>query len=201
MTTGEQAAFDTKQAADVLRRACDLLTTSPDDIELIRFGDHAVFRLSKGKVVARVARDSSRLPSVQLEVAVARWLADHEYPSARLVADADQPVVIDGHAVTFWEGLTDGDTYASTREMGELLRQLHDLEPPTFTLPELRPFDKVSERLSKAVISSEARDFLTERAYVWKRRTGSWSSPCRTATCTVTSTWATFCVTAPGSRR
>ncbi|MFF3977732.1 phosphotransferase enzyme family protein [Streptomyces sp. NPDC001828] len=165
MPTGEQIAFDTEQAENVLRRACVLAAISPAGIELIRFGDHAVFRLREGKVVARVARDASRLPPVQREVAVAHWLADHEYPAARLITDADQPVVIDGHAVTFWEGLADGDTYASTREMGELLRQLHDLEPPTFTLPELRPFDKVSERLSKAVISSEVRDFLTERAY------------------------------------
>ncbi|MFE9405303.1 aminoglycoside phosphotransferase family protein [Streptomyces sp. NPDC006530] len=165
MPTGEQTAFDTEQAENVLRRACVLAAISPADIELIRLGDHAVFRLRQGKVVARVARDASRLPSVQREVAVAGWLADHVYPAARLITDTDQPVVIAGHAVTFWEGLADGDTYASTREMGELLRQLHDLAPPTFTLPELRPFDKVSERLSTAVISSEVRDFLTERSY------------------------------------
>lgn len=41
--------------------------------------------------------------------------------------------------MTFWEGLADGEKYASTREMGELLRRLHGLEPPQFSLPDLLP--------------------------------------------------------------
>ncbi|KOU53192.1 phosphotransferase enzyme family protein [Streptomyces sp. WM6378] len=164
MTTGEQTTFDIEQAENVLRRACDLAGVDPDGISLLRFGDHAVFRLCGGTTVARVARDSSRLASVKREVAVAGWLAEHDYPAARLVTNAAQPVVVDGHAVTFWEGLADGDTYASTREMGELLYRLHQLQPPGIALPELRPFEKVSERLANATISADVRDFLSERA-------------------------------------
>ncbi|WP_260463732.1 phosphotransferase enzyme family protein [Streptomyces sp. TRM72054] len=44
--------------------------------------------------------------------------------------------------------------------MGELLRRLHGLEPPNFPLPELRPFDKVKQRLGRAEIRVETRAYL-----------------------------------------
>jgi Ser/Thr protein kinase RdoA (MazF antagonist) len=97
-------------------------------------------------------------------VAVARWLADEGYPAARLVTDAEQPIVIEDHPVTFWEGLADGDTYATTAEMGVLLRRLHDLEPPPFSLPQLHPFDKVASRLKRAAIPESTRAFLRSMA-------------------------------------
>ncbi|MFD4143269.1 phosphotransferase enzyme family protein [Streptomyces sp. NPDC058572] len=164
MTTGERTVFDTAAAEDVLRRACAIAGVDPDGIEMLRFGDHAVFRIDAGRIVSRVGRSPDRLPSVRREVAVAGWLAGAEYPAARLVTGAKQPVVVDGHPVTFWEGLADGDTYASTREMGELLRRLHGLEPPTFPLPELRPFDKVEQRLERAEIPAGTREYLASLA-------------------------------------
>ncbi|MET8097344.1 aminoglycoside phosphotransferase family protein [Streptomyces sp. NPDC005236] len=164
MTTSERAVFDAAAAEDILRRACARADVDPDGIELLRFGDHAVFRIDDGRIVSRVGRSSDRLPSVRREVAVAGWLASEDYPSARLVTEAEQPVVIDGHPVTFWEGLADGDTFASTREMGELLRRLHVLEPPHFSLPPLRPFGKVAQRLRNAVIPEGTRAYLVTLA-------------------------------------
>ncbi|MFJ4845452.1 phosphotransferase enzyme family protein [Streptomyces sp. NPDC088733] len=102
--------------------------------------------------------------SVRQEVAVAEWLAAERYPAARLVATADQPVVVQGHPVTFWEGLSSGDIYASTGEMGALLRRLHDLEPPPFSLRPLEPFDKVAQRLRRAAIPDTTRAFLQSMA-------------------------------------
>ncbi|WP_247196308.1 phosphotransferase enzyme family protein [Streptomyces sp. GESEQ-35] len=104
------------------------------------------------------------MPSIRREVSVAGWLAAEGYPAARLVTGAEQPIVVDGHPVTFWEGLADGDTYASTGEMGTLLRRLHELEPPPFSLPPLRPFDKVTQRLKRAVISDTTRAYLSSMA-------------------------------------
>jgi Ser/Thr protein kinase RdoA (MazF antagonist) len=136
----------------------------PDGIEILRFGDHAVFRIDEGRIISRVGRSPDRLPSVQREVAVAKWLESEGYPAARLVTVAKQPVVIQGHPVTFWEGLADGETYASTGEMGELLRRLHQLETPNFPLPPLRPFDKVAQRLNLAAIPDTTRSFLRAMA-------------------------------------
>ncbi|WP_314414166.1 phosphotransferase enzyme family protein [Streptomyces kroppenstedtii] len=160
MTTSERTVFDADAAEDILRRACALADVEPDGIKLLRFGDHAVFRIDGGRIVSRVGRSPDRLPSVRREVAVAGWLAAEGYPAARLVTEAEQPVVVAGHPVTFWEGLADGDTYASTRKMGELLRRLHELVPPSFSLPPLRPFDKVAQRLERAAIPDRTRAYL-----------------------------------------
>ncbi|MBB1242502.1 aminoglycoside phosphotransferase family protein [Streptomyces durbertensis] len=160
MTTHERTAFDSAAAEDILLRACALAGLVADGVEMVRLGDHAVFRVAGGRVVSRVGRHADRLPSVRREVAVARWLEAVDYPSARLATDAEQPVVVEGHPVTFWGGLADGEKYASTREMGELLRRLHGLEPPPFDLPELHPFDKVKKRLEGAEIRVETRTYL-----------------------------------------
>ncbi|MFV0127796.1 phosphotransferase enzyme family protein [Streptomyces sp. HMX112] len=160
MTTSEHTVFDAAAAEGILRRACVLADVDPDGIEMLRLGDHAVFRIDGGRIISRVGRSPDRLPSVRREVAVAAWLAAEGYPAAQLVTKAEQPVVVDGHPVTFWEGLADGDTYASTREMGELLRRLHRLEPPAFPLPPLRPFDRVGDRLERAVIPARTRAYL-----------------------------------------
>ncbi|MFD3561905.1 phosphotransferase enzyme family protein [Streptomyces sp. NPDC058686] len=164
MTTSERTSFDSAAAASILRRACGLAGLNPDGAELVRLGDHAVFRIDRGQIVSRVGRHADRLPSVRREVAVAQWLAAEDYPSARLVTEAEQPVVVGGHPVTFWEGLADGETYASTREMGELLRRLHGLGAPPLPLPELRPFDKVDRRLKRAVLRAETRAYLSALA-------------------------------------
>lgn len=161
MTTSERSTFDARTAESILLAACAQAGSVPDKVEMLRLGDHAVFRVDGGRVVSRVGRHADRLPSVRREVAVAQWLAAQGYPAARLVTEAEQPVVVDGHPVTFWEGLADGEKYASTREMGELLRRLHGLEPPPFCLPDLRPFDKVEQRLRRAVIRAEIRAYLT----------------------------------------
>ena len=164
MTTSERTEFDADAAEGILRKACAVAGVDPDGIENLRFGDHAVFRIDGGRIVSRVGRSPDRLPSVRREVAVARWLAVEKYPAARLVTGAEQPVVVDGHPVTFWEGLADGDTYASTGEMGVLLRRLHELEPPPLSLPPLRPFDRVTQRLERARIPDATRAYLSSMA-------------------------------------
>ena len=72
MTTSERTVFDADAAEGILRRACALADVDPDGIEMLRFGDHAVFRIDGGRIVSRVGRSPDRLPSVRREVAVAR---------------------------------------------------------------------------------------------------------------------------------
>ncbi|MET8982046.1 aminoglycoside phosphotransferase family protein [Streptomyces sp. NPDC004539] len=164
MTTTERTEFDADAAGAILRKACEVADVDPDGIEMLRFGDHAVFRLDGGRIVSRVGRSPDRLLSVRREVAVAEWLESEGYPAARLVTTAEQPVVVEGHPVTFWECLSDGDTYASTGEMGVLLRRLHDLEPPNFSIPPLKPFERVAERLKSAAIQESTRAYLQSMA-------------------------------------
>ncbi|MFD8071598.1 phosphotransferase enzyme family protein [Streptomyces sp. NPDC059718] len=165
MTATQRTEFDADAAGAILRKACEVANVEPDGIEMLRFGDHAVFRVDGGRIISRVGRSPDRLPSVRREVAVAEWLAAEGYPAARLVTTAEQPVVIQGHPVTFWEGLSDGDTYASTGEMGVLLRRLHELESPPFSIPLLKPFEKVAVRLKSAAIADTTRNFLQSMAH------------------------------------
>ncbi|MFF8928722.1 phosphotransferase enzyme family protein [Streptomyces longwoodensis] len=164
MKSTEHSDFDAGAAKSILRRACAVADVDPDGIEILRLGDHAVFRIDGGRIISRVGRGADRLAAVRREVAVARWLADREYPAARLVTDAEQPIVIEDHPVTFWGALADGDTYASTAEMGVLLRRLHDLKSPPFSLPILQPFEKVASRLGRAVIPERTRAYLRSMA-------------------------------------
>lgn len=89
-------------------------------------------------MVVRIARTVDYLSDVRTEVAAARWLEDAGFPAVRLAWPSDQPLVVDGHVVSFWE-LVSGDTeYGTVGELAALLRRLHSLEPPpTLELPPL----------------------------------------------------------------
>ena len=98
-------------------------------------------------------------------VAVARWLESVGYPAVRVI-DVDQPIVIDGHAITFWQSVSDdGQQYATVAEVAEVLARLHRLVAPAdLHLPELAPFENAAKRIAaSAWLSSGDRDFLTER--------------------------------------
>jgi aminoglycoside phosphotransferase (APT) family kinase protein len=105
------------------------------------------------------------LKSAYRTVAVARWLESVSYPAVR-IADLgiSQPVVVDSHAIIFWEAVSDeGDEYASTSELAEILAKLHALTAPVdLGLPPLRPFDRAAARIAESVwLGSEDREFLT----------------------------------------
>ena len=76
----------------------------------------------------------------------------------------DQPVVVDGSAATFWEALSDGETYASVPEVADLLSRLHALTPPKdLILPSFEPFERIERRLAVSVwLTDEDRMFLGE---------------------------------------
>ena len=79
--------------------------------------------------------------------------------------DVDQPIVIDGHAVTFWQAVSDdGDEYASVGEVAQVLVELHRLiAPDDLDLPPLEPFDKAAKRIgANDWLNSTDRYFLTE---------------------------------------
>jgi len=146
---------------DVLERACAIVGINADGARLLRIGSNSVYRL-RAPIIARVSRPGADAGHVRRTVAVARWLKSADYPAVRVV-DAEQPVVIDGQAVTFWEALSDdGDQYASVTEFAEVLRRLHNLTAPAdLCLPELAPFANALKRI-------EANTWLTpdDRAFL-----------------------------------
>ena len=95
---------------------------------------------------------------------MARWLESVGYPAVR-VLDVDQPVVLDGHAITFWETVSDdGDEYATVGEVADVLVKLHKLvAPDDLHLPALELFDSAARRIqTNNWLTLGDRDFLTE---------------------------------------
>ena len=146
---------------DVLERACTVAGIDADGARLLRVGSNAVYRL-RAPIIARVSRPGADADHVRRTVAIARWLESVGYPAVRVV-NVEQPVVIDGRVVTFWEAVSDdGDQYASVAEVAEVLLQLHQLTAPAdLHLPKLAPFANAPKRI-------EANTWLTpdDRAFL-----------------------------------
>ena len=149
---------------EALRQACAIAGLDPDDARLLRLGSNAVYRL-RASIVARISRPGADIDHVRRTVAVAFWLESANYPAVRLAeVDADQPIVKDGYIATFWQALSDnGDQYASTPEIAEVLRKLHQLDAPAeLHLPPLAPFANAAQRIdANTWLTPEDRDFLT----------------------------------------
>lgn len=148
----------------VLREACAVAGLDASGAELLRFGSNAVYRLAGAPVVVRIARDPESFDSLTRPVRVARWLEGEGFPAVRVVGGVEQPVLVDGRVVTYWANVQDTEEYADLGELADLLRGLHDLEPPAdLELPHFDPRAKVHRGL-QLLGANEARPFLEARA-------------------------------------
>jgi len=144
----------------ILGQACQAADLSPDNARLLRLGSNAVYRLAS-PVVARIAYADTDHEAARRTVEVAHWLESVDYPAVRALG-LDQPVVIDGHPVTFWEALSDtGDEYATIDQVADVIARLHKLTPPEgLVLPPLEPFADADQRITKS-------RWLTEDDRTW----------------------------------
>ncbi|MFI5876460.1 aminoglycoside phosphotransferase family protein [Streptomyces sp. NPDC051445] len=156
--------FTSARASRVMRAACRAAGLDDRGAELIRLGENALFRLASVPVVVRVARGKEWLPKAQREVAVSRWLTGERFPATRAVEDLEQPLLIEGHPVTFWHLIVEGDGKATYGELGGILRDLHAMTVPAgLDLPAYEPFDKSVLRLERAQIPADDKAFLRKR--------------------------------------
>ncbi|MGH3663716.1 MAG: phosphotransferase enzyme family protein [Micromonosporaceae bacterium] len=156
------------EATATLAEACHAVGMDSSEAELIRAGENMLYRLPGG-VVARVSRPGQFDAAVR-EVKVSRWLRSHGVPVVEALGDVDQPVAVDGRAVTFWRELLvrrDG----SLVELALLLRTLHSLPAPPFDLPPLSPFVRLRERITEcASLQLEDRTWLLDRLNTLQQR-------------------------------
>lgn len=145
----------------VLNDAASQAGLQLDGPRAIRIGENAIFRLRPG-VVARISR-KGQLATARKEVAVARWLQNEGVQAVQVLNEVEQPIAVQGHAVTFWRELPPHED--GTRvELAAALRSLHALPVPgDFALPHLAPFEGLAERIETAVTFSD-----TEKE--WLRR-------------------------------
>ncbi|MDQ0749054.1 aminoglycoside phosphotransferase (APT) family kinase protein [Streptomyces africanus] len=159
-----EEGFTSARAAQVMSAACRAAGLDDGGAKLLRLGENALFRLASVPIIVRVTRGREWLTTAHKEVTVSRWLAGEGYPAARIVEDLEQPLVVDGHPVTFWHLIVEGERKASYGELGAILRDLHSLRVPDgLELPSFDPFDKQQRRLDLAVIPEDDRLFLRKR--------------------------------------
>lgn len=144
----------------VLEDACEARGLDAADARLLRLGSNAVYRL-EAPVVARIGRPDADMAAVHRTVAVARWLESVGYPAVRAI-DVDQPLVVRGHAVTFWEALS--DEYATIEEVADVFARLHKLTVPRdLHLPELEPFANADKRIADSDwLTPDDREYMND---------------------------------------
>lgn len=153
-----------RTAQALLEEACAADGLSADDANLMRLGSNAVFHL-RAPVVVRISRKGAEVDQALSTLAVARWLESAGYPAVR-AADIDQPLILNGHVVTFWKSVSrDGRQFATVGEFAELLARLHRLDAPaSLNLPALAPLDNAARRIAaNDWLSHSDREFLTRQ--------------------------------------
>lgn len=163
---GAVCEFTAESALMTFRIACREAGIDHRGVELIRLGENAVFRIPFLRIVGRVGRSADRELVARKEVAVARWLHGQGAPVAAPAEQVpEQPIVVDGRVVTFWEEIVSPEP-SSPRALGEALWQLHRMVPPDeLLLPQVRPLARVRDRLATAhTLSHEDREFLDDLA-------------------------------------
>jgi aminoglycoside phosphotransferase (APT) family kinase protein len=143
----------------VLATACAQAGLDPAGAVPIRLGENAIVGLPGG-IVVRIARPR-QLVAATREVQIARWLADQNVPAVQAVDGIDQPVQVQGRAVTFWRELPPHQQ-GSPAQVAEALRRLHHLPIPTgFSLAPLAPFVRLADRIEAATtLADDDRTWL-----------------------------------------
>lgn len=114
-------------------------------------------------MIVRIAPSIGAAENARKQVAVANWLAGHDYPAVRALS-VDQAVEVDGRVATFWGSVSERTDFASIDQVADLIRRLHELPPPAFALPRTRPFESARDRLEQLVGLPESEvEFLGER--------------------------------------
>jgi hypothetical protein len=128
---------------------------------LLRIGENAIWRLASEPVVVRIARTTERLPTVRKELCVARWLAAAGLPVIHLEDVPGQPLVVDGHPVSFWK-LADGvGPSPSSKDLARLLKSFHAIDGCPCDLARFDPLPVSRNRLAHApAIDEDDRAFL-----------------------------------------
>jgi len=166
MATSKSTAlpFSAATAESVLVTACEIAGLDARGARLLRLGENALFHLPVESAVVRIARTMDYWRDVVKEVAVARWLANYQFPAAE-VCEIPQPIQVADHPVTFWRfinGRRGGRN--DIVYLGALLRRLHRLpRPAMFDLPGEDILGRVRRRIDAASVSPADKDFLLSR--------------------------------------
>lgn len=163
-TSDTAGPFSGARLAAALAGVCAEVGLDPKGATLIKCTANAVFRLADVPVVVRIAASTALHHRVEKVVHVATWLAEHDVPAVRLLPGVPQPVSFDGYVATIWEAVPPGGKRSRGRDLGKLLRRIHDLPSPGHWLPHWRPLADVAARIGEATgLAPADLAFLQER--------------------------------------
>jgi Ser/Thr protein kinase RdoA (MazF antagonist) len=161
---GRAAGFSSSAVLPTLQKACAQASFTSNGADLLRLGENAIYQLAGAPVVVRIARSADRLPRVEKELCVARWLAAAGVPAVRVYEEIDQPLLVDGHPVTFWHTVTGGDPVPTHVDLARLLAAFHAAGDCPCELADFDPLRTSKSRLAEADrVTPGDRDFLSER--------------------------------------
>jgi len=154
-----------------LHAAADSLGLDASIVEPLRLHGSGIYVLRREGVVGRLveATEENRLRADKA-VRLAKWLHEHGIPVVE--PTSTQVVESDGVLVSFWRHLPQTEDMepvpALASVLGELLRELHSLTPPS-GLPVVEPLRRLRAAMQldggrpERVLSDEDRHFLEDR--------------------------------------
>ncbi|MEV0259489.1 phosphotransferase [Streptomyces sp. NPDC050732] len=156
--------FDESELRHIVKHTCKAAELDGTNARLLRGHTNAVILLPDAAAVVKIARRGTLVTTVQRTTHFVRWLMDRGFPTVPLRPGPEQPLVVDGHAVTIWTYLPQPDRPVSAAQIAKPLFHLHNLPTPPVELPE---HDNVRAiRKSIAAITSlpaATLRFLTDR--------------------------------------
>jgi thiamine kinase-like enzyme len=141
---------------------CDRVGLDCSDAFLLRHQTNAVYQLKTAPIIVKIARPDYDVEHIRRTVDLTRWLSRMNFPTLSLL-DLDQPIVVNGSAVTFWPYLP------QTRpiEAGDIarpLRELHALPEPPVSLQSIDAVSAIRYSLREQhILSSDDKAVLVER--------------------------------------
>ncbi|MGW4768660.1 phosphotransferase family protein [Nocardia sp. NPDC004278] len=152
-----------------LSAACQVCGLDPTAAELIHHSSNAVYVLPRHGAVGRVSANEADPDRPRRIYEVTEWLtAQHKFGATAPLLGVE-PLRVNGYTVGFWQyyrQATDAPELTS-RELGRLLRSLHDLPTPMIALQEWTPLESLHGALlmdsAVSVISEDERAWLLRR--------------------------------------
>jgi Ser/Thr protein kinase RdoA (MazF antagonist) len=159
--TASDVQFTDRLASDLAAAAARRAGLPNTPVELLRLGEHGMYRVGGRPVVARVARGPAWSSTAVLEVRLAAQLVAAGVRCTRPV-DVDQPIVVDGHPVTFWAEIPGPIGRPTASQVGEILAELHHAPDPDVALPDLDPWERIDDRIAAAPLDEPTRASLAD---------------------------------------
>ncbi|WP_082393504.1 aminoglycoside phosphotransferase family protein [Nocardia arizonensis] len=152
-----------------LSAACQVCGLDPTGAELIHHSSNAVYVLPRHGAVGRVSANEADADRPRRTYAVTEWLtAKHQF-GATAPLPGVEPVRVNGYTVGFWQYYRQAadSPELTSRELGRLLRSLHNLPTPPIELQQWTPLESLHGALhmdsTVGVISEDERAWLLSR--------------------------------------